>query len=568
MHRTTPRRLLTAALALAATWAVTAPGEASAQTQNGSSAGSRYRILVPALEVQGGNARAGEAIARDLRAMVDDMATHISVPAREMQNAVRQFRVAEMNEITARQLAQQMDAQLVMWGTVTPGGQGLQANVTFTDTRTGDQIVLERVEGNNTRTLAQAVFTGFQQQIEGLRMAVFCNDYLASSDYDRALDLCDRALAVVPNSPTAMYGRAAALMQLERDEEALEAFQALLRIDPLHENALMGEGFVASRMGRNDLALQAYTRYLELNPDDPGVRMRVAGESAKAGDVVTAFRILQPGIAENQDDADFQKYLLQVAAGAGQKAREQQNTAEMQEYFTAAVAAYNRLRTLPEAEMDESVFRAVISAQTLLGNRDEALRTLEEALGRFGESAAMYALAGATYSELGRHAEAVRALQRVAQIDPQYENIWIRLAMAQLDAGQRDAAMPNLERAVSQGNRDNVVAVIQNLGGQALNANRFQDAARYFDLAAGYATGARQTELRVFQGVAVYREAEAIARANGAGACAPAQRALPLFQQALRLVGNAQTQAAGQVRNAAQQYVENQQAIIQSACRR
>jgi tetratricopeptide (TPR) repeat protein len=567
MHRNTPRRLLAATLVLGMGWVAAEAGEASAQTQDGA-AGSRYRILVPALEVQGANARTGEAVSRDIRSMIDRMDTHSAVPAREMQQAVRRYRVSELTEITARQLAQQIDAQLVMWGTVSPGAQGLLANVTFTDTGTGDQLVLESVEGANPRALAQALFAGFQQQIEGLRMGVFCNDYLASSQYDRALELCDRALEVVPNSTSALFGRAAALMQLERDEEALEAFQRVLRIDPLYENALMGLGFVAGRMGQNDVALDAYTRYLELNPGDPAVRMRVAGESARAGDVVTAFRILEPGISENLADEDFQKYLLQVAAGAGQRAREDNNTAAMQEYFGAAIAAYNRLVTIPEAEIDEGVLRSVIAAHTVLGNHDEAQRVTQEAVARFPESAAMHAMAAQTYTEAGRHAEAVRSWTRVIEIEPAYESAHLRRALAHMAAGNRQAAEQDLRAAATNGDRENVGRVLAGMASEAAQRqSNFTEAERLATLALNYVGGGLRSDVVFIQGFSVFKQAETIARANSQGACAPAQRALPLFQRSISILQGNQHASTPQVRAAAQQYIENQQAIIQSACR-
>src|SRR5690606_9233704 len=104
----------------------------------------------------------------------------------------------------------------------------------------------------------------------------FCNDYLSSSQYDRALTTCESALEVVPNSTAALYGKATALLNLERPEEALETYERLLELDNTHQDALLGAGLAASQLERTDDALEFYNRYLELNPGNVQVRQVVA----------------------------------------------------------------------------------------------------------------------------------------------------------------------------------------------------------------------------------------------------------------------------------------------------
>src|SRR5690606_37648254 len=108
--------------------------------------------------------------------------------------------------ITARQLAQQVRTQFVSWGTVSEGGAGLQADVTITDTGTGDQIEIDGVSGATPVALAQEIFTRFTSSLEGVRLAAQCNVLATAQNWNEALTACDQALAIIPASNAAMFG--------------------------------------------------------------------------------------------------------------------------------------------------------------------------------------------------------------------------------------------------------------------------------------------------------------------------------------------------------------------------
>jgi tetratricopeptide (TPR) repeat protein len=154
----------------------------------------------------------------------------------------------------------------------------------------------------------------------------------------------------------------------------------------------------------------------------------------------------------------------------------------------------------------------------------------------------------------------------VIQIDPNYPDAYIRRALQRLEAGQRQAALADLERAAAT-NRDNVARVVLRMGSEALNANRFQEAETTLALAQQYATGEMRGQVSFLQGFAIYRQAEAIARANTQGNVAQARRAVGLFQRAEPLVRAGQHAQRDQVLGAIQQYLDNQQAIIRAGTR-
>jgi tetratricopeptide (TPR) repeat protein len=537
------------------------------ETTESASTGGRYRVLIPGLVSADGTAsREGDQTANQLRGLVANMATHTSISDRDMRRAMSQYSVGALDEITSRQLAQQMGAELVMWGTVQPGGQGIEADVRFIDVRSGDEIQLEDISGGNANQLAQAIFQGFETSVEGIRQAAFCNDYLSSQQFDRALETCERALTIVPRSTAALYGKATALLNLERDDEALQIYQTLLEIDPAHQDALLGAGLAASRQEQSEMAMGFYTRYMELEPENVEVRMTVAHDIFQTGDVLSAYRLLEPAIANNRDNLDFQRYFFSVAAAAGQRVMEQESRDAARPYLEAAMSAYETAFAAADAEMDAGVLRQAIAVNNALGRRDQALRLAQQATQRFGDDAAVWSVYATVLGDAGRHAEAIAALDRVIQIDANYPDAYIRRALQRIEAGQRQAALADLERAAAT-NRENVARVVLRMGSEALNANRFEEAENMLALAMQYATGEMRGQISFLQGFAVYRQAETIARANTQGNVAQARRAVQLFQRAEPLVRAGQHAQRQQVLDAIQQYLDNQNAIIRAGTR-
>jgi tetratricopeptide (TPR) repeat protein len=565
MLRNVPRALLGAAVAVTAAACAAGAGNGTATAPGGGDAGGRYRILVPAFEAQGVQPRQAEGAANDLRGLISNMATHTAVPVGELRGAMRQHSVEQLDAITARQLAQLMNAQLVAWGTVQPGGEGLTANVTFTDVASGDEIQVQGATGANPRQLAQAVFSEMEQRLQGIAQAAFCNEYLASQQFDRALETCDRALAVVPNSTLALYGRATALFHQEQYQPSLETYRRLLDVDPTHQDALLGAGLAASRLEQSQDALGFYNRYLELNPGDVQVRMAVSGQIVEAGDVVSAFRILQPAVADNQDNVDFQAYLAQVATAAGQRVAEQQNAQAAREFYETALGAYSRVFAVRGDSVDAPLMRQAMAVNLELGRNDEALRIAEQATQRFPEDAGVWSQYASILNRANRSADEARALTRVATINPQFENVYIRRALAYQRAGNRQAALADLERAAQGGDRQIVAQAIFGMAGDELRRERWSEAESLLGMAQGYATGNLRSEISFFRGFALYRQGEAIARANTQGRPDAARRALAFFQQAIPHLQASQNAQAGTVLSGARQYIDNQEAIIAAA---
>src|SRR5690606_1248316 len=134
--------------------------------------------------------------------------------------------------------------------------------------------------------------------------------------------------------------------------------------------------------------------------------------------------------------------------------------------------------------------------------------------------------------------------------------------MALLEAGQRQQALADLQQAAQRGNQADVARVIFAQGNQALQANRFDEAERLLDIAAGYATGDLRGQITFLQGYAAFQQGAQIARANSSGAVGPSREALRHFQRARPLLeAGTNAQKATMLQNL-QQYIENVEALI------
>ena len=117
------------------------------------------------------------------------------------------------------------------------------------------------------------------------------NNLFEDGEYQRALRKYDEALREDPEHLFALRGRARSLMQLERPDEALAAFDAAIALAPEFGATYANRGILHDRSGRYRKAIEDYTRALALDP-----------ELAKGPHWLTRFLRNQPqkppGIAE------------------------------------------------------------------------------------------------------------------------------------------------------------------------------------------------------------------------------------------------------------------------------
>jgi tetratricopeptide (TPR) repeat protein len=140
---------------------------------------------------------------------------------------------------------------------------------------------------------------------------------LARRDAGAALPHFERAIERQPTDLSALHGRAQALVALNRDADALAAFEAILAVDP-NQLEIRREVEVlrfrgseqgvqvareAARAGRLDQAVRAYTAAIAASPESPFLYRELAAVERRQGNTTAALEHFRKAAALDPSDA-------------------------------------------------------------------------------------------------------------------------------------------------------------------------------------------------------------------------------------------------------------------------
>jgi tetratricopeptide (TPR) repeat protein len=576
MERTVMRRRvrLTAAafVAMMAGAAMATPAQAQ-----------RISLLIPNFEpkVEGIRGNFGRDAAEQARRQLGTMATHSIVERRDLQDRLRDYNLREqdLNCILAQQLATRAGYDLVLCGSFEPApGGGFIVEAEVIAPAVQDKFVMEPFTVGHVREVGDHVLAQFTRFTEAARQGAFCVEELGMEQWGKALEHCNNALEFNPTSQGGQYGRAFALMNLERHEEALASFRALLQLNPAHEDAMLAAGIIATRMGQSDVAMGFFRQYLELNPGNIEVRMTVASDVFNAGDPETALRIMEEGV--NSPDAPMTQveYAGHFALATAQKKAAQPGpangrAAEIRALYERSNTYFERVYREKGAETEIETLRNMLAVYNELDKLDEAVAFAERVTQSHPDDAALWLTLAQIREKMGDIPQAVAALDRAERIDPELPQLALRRAVWQLQAGNLADAIPAYRRAVQRGEIGANEAV-QNVAGTAYQrlADRGQHAQAiqlYEGLRPMADTPRARAILDFFHGFSLLKIAEAEQAPN---TCASARATLPKFQQSKQLLQGAgafteQERTRQNLLPAIDQFIDVQNALIRRDCR-
>ncbi len=580
--RTSVRHLvsLSAALALVAFQA----GYALSQEGNGGS-GGRARVLVAPLKTgQGVRKDFGKKVSEEVQKRLQDFPTLTSIENGTVRDELKRLKLKEedLGLVQWRQLAGRLNADVVMYGSVEPGGAGNTVEVVFVDSKNGDELPVPQFAvagdgGDQVREAAGVIVTAFQGQVDYQRAILFCQDYLSAEQYEDAQRNCDDALELNPNSMTGHYLRGRVAMGMEDWSAAQSDLAVVVENNPAEVLALQSLAFTELKLGNKERSVELYREYLNFNPEDASVRLNVAFELAQADGEDQAITLLQDGIAIDSMNADLWQFLGNVALrkGTTEGAEETGSEASISDEASVrmAVNAYNKVLELKGEEIDPEILRNVIAANLELGDHNAALDFADRAQALMPDDAGLWSIRADVYGRMDRFADAIAALDRTLQVDADYPNGYLRRGFFKLRAGDATGAVADLRHAVDAGAEPDMVA------GQLLarGYNDFFKKGRYDQALAMFRVGTEftgsgrvQDQLYFFTAYGYYQQGVAIDSANEAAeACQPAQRALAKFQQVLpnlNRAGNEQPQSQAQIRESTDVYLYRQEQIIRKNC--
>jgi tetratricopeptide (TPR) repeat protein len=576
MNRTTNHRRIAVALTFGLAAGALLVDASSTAAQE---AGSRYRVLVPALMPEGGaKDDFGKKVAEEVRKRIDDMATHAPFEGGDLKDALKRVGVKEEDLadcVKARQLAGLNDIPLVMCGTYQDAGGGMTVQARVISTRENDQFDVPEFTSSDPRQAAQQIVDEFANYTQMLSQSAYCHENLTSQLWSQALENCNQALAVAPNAKSALYGRGQALWKLDSLDAALATFQKLLDVDQVHTDALLSAGLVATELEQSDVAREYFRTYMDLNPGDVSVRVHVANEVAQAGDPESALMMVEEGIAAvDSVDLGLVQYAGQLAlraalgredtAGAGSEL-----APEARALYEKSITYLDQVFEAKGDSVEPAIIRNMAAALNKLGEHERTIQLAERAIQRnMLEDADLWLAYGDALKETGDLDGALEALRTAAEKDPE-ARVYARMATYLLQAGRLEEAAEPGRMAVERGELDGNTLASQ-MTGLAFRdlAQKGEHAAaiRVYEMARPFATSEEGTDyVDFFHGYAIFMRARDVQEPSTA---ASAKQALPMFQRALQLMQTADKLPPEQLRNREaiigniNEYIEIQELLI------
>lgn len=577
--------MITGAVLFAAV-VLAAPLEAAQETD------SRARVLVPPLAAERG---ASESFGRKVSEEVRDRLADITMLAPISDEAVEDeldrlgLDEDELGALEWRQLAGQLDADLLLHGTITKTAAGHDFQVSFIDVRSGDAtpIPLFTVEddgGRGVREAADRIMKAMESQVEFQRAVLICADYLGSEQYEDAARNCEQALELNPNSTTAHYLMGRIEMSRENWPAAKESLAMVIEANPADIDALNSLAYTEAQLGNMGRARELYGEVLGFDPDAADVRMQIAYELARAGDYEGAVDLLRDGLARDSTNAEMWKFLGDVLLNQGtaadsalERRRGQQLTetdVRDEDAIRQALEAYEKVLEIRGVETDPQILKNVIAAYLQLGDVREAERFVERAEQQLPEDALLRSLKADVFARQQDYAGAVAAMDEALRLDPDLPRGLAKRGVFKLSAGDEQGAMSDFRAAVEAGENPDIIAQqMLSRGHEAyFQREQYDQAARVFEAALEFATEpATEQQIHFFTAFSYYQAGANLDTANEAEACGPARRALDRFRQVLPHLdqaANFQASSQAEIRDATDVQVYRQQAILEKpACR-
>ena len=314
-----------------------------------------------------------------------------------------------------------------------------------------------------------------------------------NADYRSELAIWTDTVAKRPDSPRARNGLAFALDHAGRVPEAIQQFEAALRLAPdnaeLHDNL----GVTLARAGRTAEAIAQFGAAVRAQPGLPVAHSNLGNALMQAGRDVEAIREYGEAVRLKPDYAEAEYNLGGALAQAGR-------TAEALRHYEAAVrlkpdfapAHYNladllgRLGRTGEAvaqyedalRLQPNLAQAHDNLGVLLcqsGRAAEGLANLKEAVRLQPDLPRARFDLGVALMQAGRPSEAMEQYTEALRLQPDYMEAHTNLAIALAQRGRLAEAIAELQMALRLD--PNSVEAHFNLGGALLQSGRPDEAA-------------------------------------------------------------------------------------------
>lgn len=219
-----------------------------------------------------------------------------------------------------------------------------------------------------------------------------------------------------------------------RQDKVIETHREILAKNPDNIRAAVGLGRALMKMGQNDEAEDIFEELKRRSDANPDVVRQIALiylDEERYEEAADTFKLL---LKEDVDDPELH-YFLGMALEGLEQPRE-------------AIASYERVPETSSYYRSAGIHRGFLYHE--IGESQEALKIMQEALEGEPDEPELYLFLGALYEEMESYDEAVATLQKGLELGSDTVRLHFRLGVVYDKVGNKDACIQEMRAVISE----------------------------------------------------------------------------------------------------------------------
>jgi len=250
--------------------------------------------------------------------------------------------------------------------------------------------------------------------------------------HEEALEAYEKAIELKPDYAEAWTTKGTIFHQLNRHEEALEAYEKAIELKPGYAEAWCGKGNAFCNLNRHEEAIAAYEKAIELKPDYAEAWCGKGNAFYNLNRHEEAIEAIDKAIELKSDftEAWYSRGLC----------------FDHLKRYDKALRAYEKVIELRPDFADAWHGRG--TAFDNLNRHEEALEAYEKTIELNSDHANAWYLKGWRLDQLKRYEEALKAYEKVTELKPDFADAWDRVGYCLLELRRYEEALEAINKAI------------------------------------------------------------------------------------------------------------------------
>jgi len=259
---------------------------------------------------------------------------------------------------------------------------------------------------------------------------------IAMERYEEALESCDKAIELNHKDANAWSNRGKALLpNAECHKEALQSFNKTIELEPDNIYAWFDRGQLLIALGRDEEALVSFNKVIDLDPNDANAwyqRGIVLSHLKRYEETLASYEELtklKPDFATGWCDRGAMEFVLR-------------------RFDAALVSCDNAINLNPNKAL---YWRNRCSILFGLRRYHEALASCDEVIKLEPDNVEGWCMRSYILDNFDRYDEALASSDKAIELDPNYAEAWFRRGWTMDVIGRYDEALASCDRAIELG---------------------------------------------------------------------------------------------------------------------